>query len=182
MLFFFILQGPDRIDRETAERFARLYDDLFPKVFRYVNYRIVDRHVAEDLTSRTFEKALTKFHRFSADKASFSTWVFSIARNTLIDHFRQAGHNPKDVDDPVLEVSGDASSPEATAMRNEERRELLTYVSRLSGQEQELLSLKFGSGLSNREIAAIKGLGESNVGVILYRSVRKLRDLLAAHA
>jgi RNA polymerase sigma-70 factor (ECF subfamily) len=68
--------------------FAGFYEQYLPKVYRYISYRISDTPTAEDLTSIVFEKALTKFDSFCPEKAQFSTWIFTIARNTLIDHFR----------------------------------------------------------------------------------------------
>ena len=76
------------------ETFAELYEEYLPKVFRYVRYRVNELQVAEDLTSTTFEKALVNFEKYSADRAAFSTWVFSIARNVVIDHYRVRGRRP----------------------------------------------------------------------------------------
>ncbi|MFC1956876.1 sigma-70 family RNA polymerase sigma factor, partial [Chloroflexota bacterium] len=70
------------------EIFTELYEEYMPKVFRYIHGRVNNMAIAEDLTSTTFEKALMNFDKYSEDKASFSTWVFSIARNTVIDFYR----------------------------------------------------------------------------------------------
>ena len=78
----------ERIGQSAAEAFAGFYEQYLPKVYRYISYRISDTHTAEDITSAVFEKALNKFKSFSPEKASFSTWIFTIARNTLTDHFR----------------------------------------------------------------------------------------------
>ena len=71
-----------------ADIFAELYEQYMPRVFRYVYYKVNNIHLAEDLTSSVFEKAITRFRSYRSDKASFSTWLFAIARNTMIDHFR----------------------------------------------------------------------------------------------
>ena len=163
--------------RSTREVFAELYEEYLPKVFRYVRYRVNDLQVAEDLTSGVFEKALTSFSKFSSDKASFSTWIFTIARNTVIDHYRVRGRRQMvSLDEAAIEVPSSELRPEEAVEKQEERERLRACLSELSREEQEIVSLKFGSGLNNRQIARTTGLSESNVGTKLYRAVRKLRD------
>ena len=163
--------------RSTREVFAELYEEYLPKVFRYVRYRVNDLQVAEDLTSGVFEKALTSFSKFSSDKASFSTWIFTIARNTVIDHYRVRGRRQMvSLDEAAIEVPSSDPGPDEAVEKQEERERLRACLSELSREEQEIVSLKFGSGLSNRQIARTTGLSESNVGTKLYRAVRKLRD------
>ncbi|MBI4310800.1 MAG: sigma-70 family RNA polymerase sigma factor [Chloroflexi bacterium] len=177
MLFFALQAGPaDKVDQRTAEAFARLYEEFLPKVFHYFSYRILDTQLAEDLTSAVFEKALAKFKGYNASKASFSTWVFTIARNTLIDHFRVEGRRRTSNLDAAAEPTDGSPSPEEAVVKDEERRRLLACIARLPETEQEIITLKFGAGMTNRQIAGLLGLGESNVGVILYRAVRKLRN------
>jgi RNA polymerase sigma factor (sigma-70 family) len=166
----------EKIGSQAADVFADLYAEFLPKVFRYISYRITDEHVAEDLTSVIFEKALTKFKTYSADKAKFSTWIFTIARNTLIDHFR-VSHKEKTVqlEDAINPVEA-AVSPEDESDRAEEILVLQSCLAQLSHSEQEIISLKFGADMTNRQIAKMLSLSESNIGIIIYRAVRKLRD------
>lgn len=178
-MLFFMLQpvfGPNKADQSIADAFAGLYEQLVPRVFRYVSYRVGDAHLAEDLTSAVFEKALSRFKTFNAEKSGFSTWIFAIARNTLIDHFRVSGRRPIVELDSLQEVSDGKTSPEDAAVEAEERRRLHSCIAMLPQPEQEIISLKFGAEMTNRQIAGLLGLSESNVGVIVYRSVRKLRD------
>ncbi len=159
------------------ETFAELYEEYLPKVFRYVRYRVNELQVAEDLTSTTFEKALVNFERYSADRAAFSTWVFSIARNVVIDHYRVRGRRPTvSLEEREVDVTSSDPLPDESAIRSEERQQVKTLVAQLATEDQEIISLKFGSGLNNRQIAKTLGLTESNVGTRLYRAVRKLRD------
>ncbi len=158
------------------ETFAELYEEYLPKVFRFVRYRVNDLQVAEDLTSTTFEKALVNFERYSADRAAFSTWVFSIARNVVIDHYRVRGRRRTvSLEEREVDVASSDPPPDEVAIRSEERRQVKALVAQLPSEDQEIISLKFGSGLNNRQIAKTLGLSESNVGTRLYRAVRKLR-------
>lgn len=159
------------------ETFGELYEEYLPKVFRYIRYRVNELQVAEDLTSTTFEKALVNFEKYSADRAAFSTWVFSIARNVVIDHYRVRGRRPTvSLEEREVDVASSDPLPDETAIRGEERRQVKALVAQLPADDQEIISLKFGSGLNNRQIAKTLGLSESNVGTRLYRAVRKLRD------
>jgi RNA polymerase sigma-70 factor (ECF subfamily) len=166
----------EKIGSDVADAFADLYRQYLPKVYRYISYRISDRLTAEDLTSAVFEKALSKFRSYRSEKAGFSTWIFTIARNTLTDHFRvnRKGQNIQ-LDDPLALVAQDGS-PEEVNERAEELQLLNSCLSRLSPAEREIISLKFGAEMTNRQISGILALSESNVGVIVYRAVRKLRD------
>ena len=173
-IFLFLAEIKDRVTEKTVEVFARLYEQFLPKVFRYISYRITDTHMAEDLTSIVFEKALTKFRSYDSEKAGFSTWIFAIARNTLIDHYRV---NQKDVPlEKAPPVVFETLSPEDAVTRDEERRMLDKFIQQLAENEKEVISLKFGGEMTNREIARVTGLSESNVGTIVFRAVRKLRD------
>ncbi len=160
----------------ARETFAELYEEYLPKVFRYVSYRLHDTGVAEDLTASVFEKALERFTSYRADKASFSTWLFTIARNTVIDHYRTSRKKKTVSLDKAAKMAETKSSPEEEFARQEERQRLQVCLAALPTQEQDIVSLKFGSELTNRQIAQMIGLSESNVGTILYRTVRKLRD------
>jgi RNA polymerase sigma-70 factor (ECF subfamily) len=159
---------------DPRESFAMLYKQYLPKVFRYVSYKVGNTSVAEDLTSNVFEKALVSFSRYRSDKAAFSTWLFSIARHTMADYFKV---NRKRVTIPLdfIADTSEEDNPEDTLSKKEELQRLHVFLSRLSPQEQEIISLKFGAEVTNRQIAGMLKLSESNVGVIVYRAVHKLR-------
>jgi RNA polymerase sigma factor (sigma-70 family) len=179
VFFFIFLNLPGegkRYIESIAETFATLYIEYLPKVYRFIRYRIEDEATAEDLTSVVFEKALTKFHGYESQRATFSTWVFTIARNTVIDHFRVSHSDrvvPLNDDDPV---AGRNPSPEEVAIKSEEFRRLQSCVRRLSPAEQSVISFKFGAHMTNRDIARNTGMSESQVGNIVFRAVRRLRD------
>jgi len=167
----------EKITESTKETFEALYDEYMPKVFKYIQYKVSNMQLTEDLTSIVFEKALTNFGKYSKDKAAFSTWVFSIARNTVIDHYRSRGRQQTvSLENVVIDIESKDPLPDEQLDKKEEIRKLQLCLSGLSGQEQELISLKFSSELNNRQIAKMLGLSESNVGTRLYRAVRKLRD------
>ncbi len=158
------------------EEFTRVYEMYLPKVYRYTRYRIADKDMAEDLTSDIFNKVLDGFQSYNPEIASFSTWIFSIARNTIIDYYRKQAKESKIRKSVESDMSLSSDSPEEDISRAEEITRLRECIIKLKNTEQELISLKFSGGMTNREIARITGLTESNVGTILCRAIRKLRD------
>jgi RNA polymerase sigma-70 factor (ECF subfamily) len=156
--------------------FTALYEEHMAYVFRYINYRIGNRNEAEDLTSIVFEKALAAFHRYDSNKAAPQTWLLAIARNTVTDHLRKSSKRKNmPLDNAVGVESLDPSPPEETERREEYQR-LQFCLAALPQREQEIISLKFGAELNNRQIASVIGLSENNVGTILFRAICKLRN------
>jgi RNA polymerase sigma factor (sigma-70 family) len=158
------------------ETFARLYDENMVKVYRYIYYQVNNQQLAEDLTSNVFEKALVNFTRYNSEKASFSTWIFTIARNTVTDYYRAI---PKvqivNIDEAVTAPSREPG-PEETVEKSEQKQMVRECIARLPQNEQEIVRLKFMMEMTNRDIAKVMGLTASYVGVMLYRIIRKLRE------
>ena len=161
----------------AAEAFGEIYECTMPKVFRYISYRVVDTDLAQDLTSTVFEKALKGFSVYRPDKASSSTWLIAIARNTVIDYYRSLNSKQQAIAlDQVDEIASNRPSPEDDAIRGDELRRLYISLAGLPQEEREIISLKFGGELTNRQIARMLGFSESKVGTKLYRAVSRLRD------
>jgi RNA polymerase sigma-70 factor (ECF subfamily) len=179
MLIIFLIKsstGPDKVPPSTAAVFAEFYEQYLPKIFNYISYRVTDKYMAEDLTSVVFEKALTKFKSFDVEKASFSTWLFTIAHNTLIDHYRLRTKEQDLEKEKTAFITAQYTSTEEEAVKTEEFKKLKSCISQLNKNEQEIISLKFGGEMTNRQIARMLGISESNVGITIYRTIRKLRD------
>jgi len=149
-----------------------LYQEQLPKVYNFFRYRVGDGPVAEDLTATTFEKAWRGRSRYRDDLGAFSTWLFTIARNVATDYFRQHRQEVslENVPDQVAPVS-----LEETVQHQDDLARLSVLLAGLPPHERELIALKYGAGLTNRAVAPLTGLSESNVGTILHRVVRKLR-------
>lgn len=150
---------------------ARFAEEL-PRVYNFFRYRVGPGAVAEDLTSITFEKAWGARHRYREDRAGFETWLFAVARNVATDHFRRI--RPSVPLDDIAELPG-GSTPDEIAERRSDEARLGALIARRSERERELLALKYGAELTNRDIARMVGLSESNVGTILHRAVEALR-------
>ncbi|MBI3158153.1 MAG: sigma-70 family RNA polymerase sigma factor [Chloroflexi bacterium] len=148
------------------------YRDLLPRVFHYFAYRLGDADLAEDLAAATFERAWRGRGRYRQDLGGFEAWLFGIARRVRADHHRRA--RPIAPLEDAERLPG-SETPEAASQRTEDFRQLADLLAGLEERERDLVALKYGAGLTNRRIAALTGLSESNVGTILHRVVTKLR-------
>lgn len=150
-----------------------VYADQLTRIYNYFRYRLGNETVAEDLTSKTFEKAWVARRRYRRDLAGFGTWLLSIARNVAIDHLRaDRRHAPISA---ALDVA-DGRTPEDDLANRSDLARLAALMGRLPARDQELLALKYGAGATNRAIAEVTGLSESNVGTIVHRAVQALRE------
>jgi RNA polymerase sigma-70 factor (ECF subfamily) len=163
--------------RSVARSESVDWDAVYPaelrRVYNYFRYRVGDGPVAEDLTAATFEKAWRHRRRYRNDVAAFSTWLLAIARNTARDHFRR--ENRRQEWDRGSPPAGEALVEEASEHRDDLAR-LRALLGRLSDRERDLVALKYGAGMSNRDIAEVSSLSETNVGTILHRVVTRLRQ------
>lgn len=149
-----------------------VYKEYLPRAYNFFRYRVGDEALAEDLTAATFEKAWRGRTRFQRNLGAFSTWIFTIARNLGTDHFRRNRH---DLSLETVREPADSTSLEETIQHKQDFAHLGFLLAQLATRERELVAFKYGAGLTNREIAQLAHLSESNVGTILHRVVEKLR-------
>lgn len=162
-----------------GDSFESFYTKYFPKIYRYVYYRVQDSHEVDDIVSIIFEKAITRSTTYQSHKGSLTPWLYAIARNTINDYFRYKQRSARILNDMIIHSElVDYHLPEDKIIKRERYGELYDALNSLSEREHYILRLKFGSRLTNRRIAKYTGLTESNVGVIIYRAIRRLKKLL----
>jgi len=149
-----------------------IYDEMLPRVYHYFAYRVGDRRTAEDLAATTFEKAWKARRQFKREKGAVDQWLFGIAQRVLADHYRRQELCARDIESHSIETD---FSLEQTVENARRYLKLNRLLDNLPDRSRELISLKYGGGLNNREIASLTGLTESNVGTILHRVVEDLR-------
>jgi RNA polymerase sigma-70 factor (ECF subfamily) len=167
-------------DSETGlDAFSESYRRYFPRLFAYVYARVGQVHLAEDLVADVFERAYVKAGSLRS-KDAYSTWLFTIARNAIISHARK--HSRETLVDPDVmgEISPSTASVETEILAREEQSAVARLVRKFPQREQDVISLKFDAELSNFQIAEIMELSEPNVRVIIFRTLRKLRELMLA--
>jgi RNA polymerase sigma-70 factor (ECF subfamily) len=160
-----------------ARDFSAVYDEHVWQVYGFFAYRMRNRSDAEDLTQRTFERALRSWSRYDPTRASVATWLIVIARNLLIDHHRadrSARQQPLDELDDTHDALVATGDPPDLGLEPGLERALAS----LGAREREIIALRFGGELSGPEIAEATGLNLANVQQILSRSLRRMRAVL----
>ena len=158
-------------DRDALEE---LYLIHFDRIYSYLHVSVGNRHDAEDLTTQTFLKMLEKIRSFKWQSAPFSAWLFRIAHNLAMDHFRsQRRWQPEE---EVPEPPGDEEpSAELAAMKTIGRESMLKLIEGLSPEQQQVLTLKFVFNLKNAEVAAIVDKTEGAVKSLQHRALVSLQ-------
>lgn len=158
-------------DRDALEE---LYLIHFDRIYSYLHVSVGNRHDAEDLTTQTFLKMLEKIKSFRWRSAPFSAWLFRIAHNLAMDHFR--ARRRWQPEEEVPEPPGDAEpSAELAAMKTLGRESMLELIERLSPEQQQVLTLKFVFNLKNAEVAAIIDKTEGAVKSLQHRALASLQ-------
>lgn len=170
-------------DTTLPPDFSLWYHSHRETVFRYVRFRVATREAAEDVTSEVFMKALRSLKRYDADRASPRTWLLRIARNAVTDHLRslrRRGSLHVSLD-RVPDLVANEESAELRVVRQERIQKVLNASGTLRSADQEILSLRYGAGLANSEIADAMGISANAVAVRLHRALARLKNQLDDH-
>lgn len=162
-------------DREALEALYLLH---FDRIYSYLHMSVGNRHDAEDLTTQTFLKMLEAIGRFRWRSAPFSAWLFRIAHNLAMDHFRATKRWQPEEEVPEPE-GAEASSAEDEALQSIGRRSMLELIENLSHDQQQVLTLKFVFNFSNGEAATILGKTEGAVKSLQHRALTSLQKQVA---
>lgn len=160
----------------NAEAFGHLYRHYLDPVYRYLAARAASPEEAADLTQQVFLNAFRALPRYRSGESGFAPWLFRIARNIATDASRR--RRPAfglETIPPHLEA-GQYPTPEAAAIENERLRGLHANIAHLDRDKQELLALRYGAGLSSREIGRIVGKSEAAVKKQLTRILQTLKE------
>ena len=150
----------------TSLDVGKIYADYHGKVMRYIMTRVQRRAEAEDLCEDVFEKVLKKIDGFDDTKASVSTWIFTITRNTLIDYFRR--FRPSDEIDEGMPSD---MSVEAPMLERENLDELADALNKLDQEMRDIIVLLYYDKKPMTEIAQLMGL---SYGVVKLRHQKAL--------
>ena len=160
--------------------FGILYESYVNKIYNYIYYRVGNQHDAEDLTARTFHRALDHIERYVNKGAPFSAWLYRIAHNLVANwHRDQSRRKIISLEDIKLRARR-RDGPVEAAERKEERDQLLAIIRRLPPDRQQLLILKFTEGMSNAEIGKVMGRSEGAIKSLYHRTLLSLRETFDA--
>ena len=170
--------------RMNEQLFHRLYDQFHKDVFQFLIYLVKDRSTAEDLSHEVYIRAIKSYEKFRKD-ASEKTWLFAIAKNVAIDHFRKLSvrskHSLDFFDWETEQLSSPQQSPEQNALFNEQTKQLFEALEQCSGDQKMVIILRYIQQLSIQETAEVLNWTESKVKTTQHRAIHKLKLLLEEH-
>jgi len=162
-----------------GEAFAKLYEEYFDKVYRYIYLRIREQAEVEDLVQEVFVKALEAIGSYRWRNLPFASWLFRIARNHMIDHLRKSGKVEKmDWDDNIAYVEG--PNPSRIAEQTLEIEELRANIEKLSPAQRAVISLRFSGELSVDEVARVLGKSPGTVKALQHNGIVALKKMMLA--
>lgn len=168
-----VLQAQDG----NSEAFGQLYDAYMERIYRFVYFRVEDQQTAEDITSQVFLKAWSNLDRFSFNRTPYLAWLYTIAHNAVIDHYRTRKVTAA-LDDVQLSQQDHAEAVENDIDLTAEMKSIKNALQMLTDDQQKVLTLKFIEGMSNNEIARHLGKREGAIRALQMRGLQALAKQL----
>jgi RNA polymerase sigma-70 factor (ECF subfamily) len=163
----------ERAQQYDAGALSELYDRYAPKIYSYILYQVSDERLAEDLVANVFSKMLVAIQASKAWQQSFVSWLYRIAHNVVVDHFRRfkhAGNLP--LDERLISADPDPGSTVEHMLSHEAVK---SAMGALTQDQRTVIVLKFFEGLSNVEAAQVMGKTEGAIKSLQYRALGALR-------
>lgn len=157
--------------------FGSLYDHFVKKIYNYIYFRTYRRDLTEDIVSQTFLKALEKLGTFKPEKGVFSAWLYRIAHNSLMDHYRQK-KGTVNIDD-VWDIPGERNV-EMDAENRLGWEKLKPLLEKLPARDRDIILMRVWDEMSYREIGEVLGSSEASCKMAYSRAVQALRKVLPA--
>ncbi len=164
--------------RSSLQEFDHLYDRYARPIYAFISRRTSDRAVSEDLTSTVFLKALENIRSFHPRKGNFRTWLYRIARNVLIDHYRSQNHRQAEDIETAWDLPAEGGAEDALH-RNLRDRKVRSALAALKPLQREIVLLRIYEDLPYGEIAQITGKSEASAKMLFFRTMKELRKVLS---
>lgn len=172
----------EKAKRRDQEAIAEIYYLYVDKIYKHIFFKVGHKMEAEDLTEQVFLKAIEALPRFNWKNVPFSAWLLSIARNLIIDHYRSKSRRPEVDIDGVPTLEDTKKDPYEAASNILTRERIYQALKELTEDQRQVICLKFFSGLSNAEIAAILRRTEGAIKSIQHRGLKALKGLLQSES
>lgn len=164
---------------QAEEKFTELYDKYFDKVYQFFFFRLRNEQDAEDLTSLTFERIYKNLQSYEERGFSVAAWIFTIARNLMIDFFKKNSIQIDSIEDLPVSKEPSKQFNIADLDRKLLQDELWEVINTLPDKQKMVWSLKLTKDLSHGDIAEIMGTNENHVNVLIHRSTKILKQRLS---
>ena len=160
------------MENQEQKLFSSFYEEHVEKIYRFIYYKTHHKETAEDLTSQTFFKVLENIKNFDSKKGNFSSWLYSIAKNTVIDYYRTK-RSETDVSD-IWDLAG-KQDIERDAEFREQLEKAEKYLKDFNVEQRDIILLRVWGDVPYKEIADIVGKSEANCKMIFSRAINQLR-------
>lgn len=162
--------------RSDADAFAQIYDHFIDAIYRYVFFR-VNADDAEDLTELIFLKTWENIGQYSRGEKSFSAWIFRIAHNIVVDHYRMQKHSTEELTENIVDTRPGSSTLDRVH-RSLNREVISLALHEIKDEYRQILVLKYINDLSNNEIQTILGRSQAALRILQFRALRQLKKIL----
>lgn len=165
-----------QVQKGDQEAFAKLYEQNFDKIYRYLSLKVGNNVEAEDMTQQVFIKALQSISSYKWKGVPFSAWLFRIAHNHVIDYYRKQS---RQATTPLYEFMAVSDcDPEKSAEDKADIERLLQASKKLTAAQQEVITLRFAGELPIAEVARIMGKTQGAVKALQHSAIIALRKLM----
>ncbi|MBT4937017.1 RNA polymerase sigma factor [Candidatus Peregrinibacteria bacterium] len=158
-----------------AQAFGEIYDIYIEDIYRFVFYKVGQREIAEDLTEDSFLKAWEKLDTFEQTKHPFSSWLYRIAKNKVIDYFRK---EKVSIEELNIDIADERMETKKSAEQYFNQKLLQKSLVHLPETQREVVVLRYVNELSHKEISEVVGKSEIAVRTLLSRGMAKLKELM----
>lgn len=159
-----------------GEAFGTLYDRYLPRIYRFVFLKIGRKEEAEDITHQAFLSAWEHVGKYEHRGFPFSSWLYRIAANAVVDHYRTARHH-QDIETIPEEMFSEVDATEKKMDTAIATRQVRAALLKLETEQQSVLIMRFVDNLSNKEVAEALGKSEGAVRVIQHRALKQLKKI-----
>ena len=172
------IQGAQKGDNES---FAVIYNHYVPRIYRFIFFRVSSKTIAEDLTHESFLSAWKSIGNYAQKNLSISSWLYRIARNKVIDHYRTNKKNTSiDTDDFNESILGFYEQEDLDITLNINK--IKSLINLLKAEYKEVIIMKYIEDLSHKEIAKTLDKSEGAIRLIQHRAIKSLKELYTKSA
>jgi RNA polymerase sigma-70 factor (ECF subfamily) len=165
-----------RAQQGDAQVISALYERYHLSIYRYLYYRVGNRHAAEDLTSEVFLRMLRFLPGYKTQGGSFQAWLFQIARNLAIDYHRQmVAQNPVELEEDLIATNEDPANATEQGLTSQSLRKALN---RLTDEQRDVIVMRFVAAMPITEVAQTLHKSEASIKGLQRRALIALRETL----
>jgi RNA polymerase sigma-70 factor, ECF subfamily len=170
----------EKAKKNDPDAFAELYEEYFDKIYRYIAIKTGDREEAEDMTQQVFLKAHKSIASYKWTGVPFSSWLYRIAHNLIVDYLRKKQKRPDTLSDEIQISDKEENKPEQMVERRMEIRQVIEAARNLTEAQREVISLRFAGEMPTAQVADIMGKSQGAIKALQHSAIIALRKALSA--